>query len=303
MLCPGARIATCSRLFRQSVVESSVLQKANAPLAAVVIQPHRQRSAQAFIQRNGKVGIAVCDAVTAAVFQYFHLHIATAGNAVVALQRLVCAGCKCKFPSGEFCRGHLQIQRNGGGIRPRFHLLILHTHRKIQTMIVRVGIDLVIAHRTIRPEFRNRHILPRLPGQVGAVHRRRSCVGRHRCSQKRQKRRQHSQNPPTHNHTSSLSKKLSNRFYSTHFPLFRQGIWRIFSVFRHFFATKKQPPAINPHKKGSRKSGSLKCIIVFTCKSSGTIYSRLKNKAQASGRSDQLSLQLFCQKEFLRRLL
>lgn len=170
-------------------------------------------------------------------------------------------------------------------------------------MIVRVGIDLVIAHRTIRPEFRNRHILPRLPGQVGAVHRRRSCVGRHRCPQKRQKRRQHSQNPPTHNHTSSLSKKLSNRFYSTHFPLFRQGIWRIFSVFRHFFATKKQPPAINPHKKGSRKSGSLKCIIVFTCKSSGTIYSRLKNKAQSSGRSDQLSLQLFCQKEFLRRLL
>lgn len=88
------------------------------PLAAVIIQPHRQRPTQAFIQRNGKVGIAVCDAVTAAVFQYFHLHIAAAGNAVVALQRLVCAGCKCKFPSGEFGRGHLQIQRNGGGIRP-----------------------------------------------------------------------------------------------------------------------------------------------------------------------------------------
>lgn len=77
-------------------------------------------------------------------------------------------------------------------------LLILHTHRKIQTMIVRVGIDLVIAHSTIRPEFCNRHILPRLPGQVGAVHRRRSCIGRHRCPQKHQKRRQHSQNSPTH---------------------------------------------------------------------------------------------------------
>lgn len=166
-------------------------------------------------------------------------------------------------------------------------------------MIVRVGIDLVIAHRTIRPEFCNRHILPRLPGQVGAVHRRRRCIGRHRCPQKRQNRRQHSQNPPTHNHTSSLSKNLLISFILSISPFFVKG----FGEFFLFSATKKQSPAINPHKKGSRKSGSLKCIIVFTCKSSGTIYSRLKNKAQASRRSDQLSLQLFCQEEFLRRLL
>ena len=33
-----------------------------------------------------------------------------------------------------------------------------------------------------------------------------------------------------------------------------------------------------------------------------SVLTRLKNKAQASGRSDQLSLQLFCQEEFLRRL-
>ena len=34
-----------------------------------------------------------------------------------------------------------------------------------------------------------------------------------------------------------------------------------------------------------------------------SVLTRLKNKAQASGRSYQLSLQLFCQEEFLRRLL
>ena len=33
-----------------------------------------------------------------------------------------------------------------------------------------------------------------------------------------------------------------------------------------------------------------------------SVLTRLKNKAQASGRSYQLSLQLFCQEEFLRRL-
>ena len=33
-----------------------------------------------------------------------------------------------------------------------------------------------------------------------------------------------------------------------------------------------------------------------------SVLTRLKNKAQASGRSYQLCLQLFCQEEFLRRL-
>lgn len=33
-----------------------------------------------------------------------------------------------------------------------------------------------------------------------------------------------------------------------------------------------------------------------------SVLTRLKNKAQASGRSYQLSLQLFCREEFLRRL-
>ncbi len=33
-----------------------------------------------------------------------------------------------------------------------------------------------------------------------------------------------------------------------------------------------------------------------------SVFTRLKNKAQASGRSYQLCLQLFCQEEFLRRL-
>ena len=34
-----------------------------------------------------------------------------------------------------------------------------------------------------------------------------------------------------------------------------------------------------------------------------SVLARLKNKASASGRSYQLCLQLFCQEEFLRRLL
>ena len=88
----GAVLPLYDAFYRQTYFKHILVRHEQAAL----------HMADAYARSTGKVGVAVCDAVTAAVFQYFHLHIAAAGNAVVALQRLVRAGCKCKFPGGEF---------------------------------------------------------------------------------------------------------------------------------------------------------------------------------------------------------